>query len=55
MKTQPVSVRLRPDVKLALDRAAEQDNRSLSSYVENVLIARLTQDGFLVAKKGGRK
>jgi predicted transcriptional regulator len=38
MADQPViSFRIRADIKEALERLAEQDRRSLSQYIENVL------------------
>lgn len=36
-KTAPVSVRLPPEVKVALERAAKADTRSLSSLIEKIL------------------
>ncbi len=36
-KPNPVSVRLPPDVKSALEAAARRDSRSLSSMMEKVL------------------
>lgn len=36
-KTAPVSVRLPPEVKAALERAAKADTRSLSSLIEKIL------------------
>jgi predicted transcriptional regulator len=37
-KTLPVSVRLPPETKAALERAAKADHRSLSSLIEKVLV-----------------
>jgi predicted transcriptional regulator len=38
MADKPViSVRVRADIKEALERLAEQDHRSLSQYIENAL------------------
>lgn len=36
-KTAPVSVRLPPEIKAALERAAKADTRSLSSLIEKIL------------------
>lgn len=36
-KTEVVSVRLPPDLKEAIDALREQDNRSISNYIEFVL------------------
>ena len=50
MKTTPVSVRLAPEVKVALDKAAKADARSLSSMTEKALIDYLRKHGFLKGK-----
>jgi predicted transcriptional regulator len=34
---EPMSIRLDPDVKAALERFAEEEDRSLSSYVNRIL------------------
>lgn len=47
MKTSPVSIRLVPDVKAALAKAAKADSRSLSSMAEKVLTDYLRKHGFL--------
>ena len=36
-KTAPLGIRIRPDLKAALEALAEADKRSLSGYVEIVL------------------
>ena len=54
MKTLPVSVRLSPDVKAALEEAAEADSRSISSYMEKVLAEHLREKGWLRTKGGKR-
>lgn len=36
-KTSPLSMRLDPDVKAALKRLAEKDNRTLTNYVETLI------------------
>ena len=38
-KTAPLSIRITPDLKAALERLAEADKRSLASYVEIALQA----------------
>jgi hypothetical protein len=51
-KTTPFSMRLPPDLKLALKRLADEDRRSLTNYIEVLLeqhVANATQD------KGKRK
>lgn len=47
----PVSIRLPSDVKAALMKAAKADDRSISKYVERVLIEHLRKAGFLKAPK----
>jgi hypothetical protein len=43
----PTSMRLDPQIKEALARAARDDDRSVSSLVERVLKAWLTERGYL--------
>jgi uncharacterized protein (DUF1778 family) len=52
-KTETLSFRVTPQLKQALDRAAAADDRSVSSYVQRLLIKQLTGDGFLKAEKRG--
>ena len=47
MKVQPTSVRLSPEVKAAAERAAKDDDRSVSSLVERILKAWLMERGYL--------
>jgi len=49
-KTLPVSLRLAPETKAALERAAKADHRSLSSLIEKIL-----SDWLDSAKAKGRK
>ncbi len=46
-RTNPLGVRVEPDVKDALERAAKADDRSVSSLVERILKQWLTEKGFL--------
>lgn len=46
-KTLPTSVRLSEQVKAAAERAAKDDDRSVSSLVERVLKAWLIERGYL--------
>jgi hypothetical protein len=46
-KTPSLGVRLKPEVKEALQKAAEADLRSVSSMVEKVLTEWLRDKGFL--------
>jgi hypothetical protein len=36
-KSAPISIRVRPDVKEAIERLAKADKRSLASYIEIIL------------------
>ena len=47
MKGTALSFRISEDVKAALERAAAADDRSVSSLVERVLRAWLTQQGHM--------
>ena len=47
VKTPSLGVRLSPDVKSALEKAAKDDIRSLSSLVEKVLTEWLRDKGYL--------
>lgn len=49
VKTAPLSFRVAPEVKAALERAAKDDHRSLSSLIEKFLIERLRKCGYLDA------
>jgi hypothetical protein len=46
-KTPSLGIRLKPEVKAALQQAAEADMRSVSSLVEKVLTEWLRQKGLL--------
>lgn len=46
-KTNPLGVRLDPDVKAALEHAAADDGRSLSAMVERILKVWLVDRGYL--------
>ena len=37
-KTERLFIRIEPELKEKLQKAAEKENRTLSNYVENVLI-----------------
>jgi hypothetical protein len=47
VKTPSLGVRVKPEVKAALQAAAEADVRSLSSMVEKILTEWLREKGFL--------
>jgi predicted HicB family RNase H-like nuclease len=44
------SFRLKPEVRQAAKRAAEDDNRSLNGWVATVIAAKLAEDGYLNRK-----
>ncbi len=46
-RTNPLGVRVEPEIKEALERAAKDDDRSVSSLVERVLKSWLTEKGYL--------
>ena len=46
-RTNPLGVRVQPDIKAALERAAAADDRSVSSLVERILRAWLIERGHL--------
>ena len=52
-KSLPVSFRLPPDVKAAAERAAKDDTRSVSSFVEKLLTEHLKAKGYL--KRGASR
>lgn len=47
MKTSAISLRVSDAVKAAAEKAAEDDGRSLASYVERVLTLHLKEKGYL--------
>lgn len=46
-KTHPIGFRVEPEIKEALERAAKDDDRSVSSLVERILKIWLTEKGYL--------
>ncbi|HEX2526906.1 MAG TPA: hypothetical protein VHL31_11510 [Geminicoccus sp.] len=46
-KTNSLGVRLQPDVKAALEKAAKDDMRSLSSLMEKIVTEWLRERGYL--------
>ncbi|WP_244540865.1 hypothetical protein [Methylobacterium sp. yr668] len=46
-KTLPVSFRLPPEVKAAAEKAAKDDTRSVSSFMEKLLTEYLKAKGYL--------
>lgn len=47
VKTNPLGFRVEPALKEALERAARDDDRSVSSMVERILRAWLIERGYL--------
>lgn len=47
-RTNPLGVRVEPEIKEALERAAKDDDRSTSSLVERILKQWLVEKGYLV-------
>ena len=46
-QTKPLGVRMSPDTKAALDKAAKDEVRSLSSLIEKILTDWLKSKGYL--------
>ncbi|WP_167630829.1 hypothetical protein [Leisingera sp. ANG-S] len=46
-RTSAISVRVTEETKKAVEKAAAQDDRSVASYVERLLIAHLKEQGYL--------
>lgn len=46
-RTNPLGVRVEPEIKAALERAAKDDDRSVSGLVERILKAWLVEKGYL--------
>lgn len=49
-RTNPLGVRVEPEIKEALEKAAKADDRSVSSIVERILKQWLIDKGFLAKK-----
>jgi hypothetical protein len=46
-RTNPLGVRVEPEIKEALERAAKDDDRSISSLVERILRSWLVEREYL--------
>ena len=44
-KTERVNLRLTPEMKDKLQKAADAENRTLTDYIENVIIKVLKEEG----------
>jgi len=47
LKTAQVNLRINPDLKAAADKAAANDQRSLTSLIEKLLTDHLKKNGYL--------
>ena len=52
IKTPSLGIRVQPETKVALERAAKDDLRSVSSLIEKILVEWLRAKGYLA--KGGK-
>jgi hypothetical protein len=50
-RTALLNMRIEPEVKEAAEKAAEDDRRSLSGYVEKLLVEHLRKLGYLKARR----
>jgi len=50
-KTPSLGIRVQPETKAALEKAAKDDMRSLSSLIEKVLTEWLRENGYLKKPK----
>lgn len=44
-KTERVNLRLTPEMKDKLQKAADAENRTLTNYIENIIIKVLKEEG----------
>nr|DAO70605.1 MAG TPA: Protein of unknown function (DUF1778) [Caudoviricetes sp.] len=44
-KTERVNLRLTPEMKEKLQKAADAENRTLTNYIENIIINALKEEG----------
>lgn len=44
-KTERVNLRLTPEMKEKLQKAADVENRTLTNYIENIIIKALKEEG----------
>jgi hypothetical protein len=50
-RTASIGIRVEPDVKVAAEKAAADDHRTLASLIEILLVAHLRQNGYLPKTK----
>mgnify|MGYP004472241627 FL=1 len=44
-KTERINLRLTPEMKEKLQKAADAENRTLTNYIENIIIKALKKEG----------
>ena len=44
-KTERINLRLTPEMKEKLQKAADAENRTLTNYIENIIINALKKEG----------
>lgn len=44
-KTERINLRLTPEMKDKLQKAADAENRTLTNYIENIIIKALKEEG----------
>lgn len=44
-KTERINIRLSPELKEQLQRAADADNRTLTNYIETLIVRALQKEG----------
>lgn len=44
-KTERINLRLTPEMKEKLQKAADAENRTLTNYIENIIIKALKEEG----------
>lgn len=54
-KLAPLGVRLEPDTRAAIEKAAADDRRPLSSMIEKILVEWLRANGYLKPAKKGKE
>lgn len=44
-KTERINLRITPEMKEKLQKAADAENRTLTNYIENIIIKALKEEG----------
>ena len=50
-KTEAISIRVEPDIKAAVKKAADDDRRTVASFVEKILVEYLEEQGYFKKKR----